>query len=196
MLVAGVDALRRKGQEEVRTHFEALDTQPVGNGATREHRQQQILGGAGVGGGFQDHEHSRTDVLRHRLTGRDDEAHVRVAGFVERRGHADDRRVTGCECGVVGRRPEGAADRCSFSRGVAPGDNGRQPFRGDVLHVGFAVVQRCHFAGVHVDPDHREAVFGKGHSQRQSHIAEADDRNYGVVIVDFRKKLILDRHAR
>ena len=49
-----------------------------------------------------------------------------------------------------------------------------------------------------VDREHDVAQLGslgKGHGERQSHIAEADDRNHGVVIVDFREKLILDGHA-
>ena len=78
--VAGIHALRRKAQEEI-----LADLQP----GFFEHRQHQLVGGAGIGGRFQNHQHAGMKIFRDLLAGVDDVAHVRIFGLAQRRRHAD-----------------------------------------------------------------------------------------------------------
>ena len=78
--IARVHALRREAQEEI-----AGPPQP----GLRQHRQHHFVRGARIRGGFQNHQHPGVEVPGDLLAGRHDEAHVRVFGLAQRRGHAD-----------------------------------------------------------------------------------------------------------
>src|ERR1035438_6970559 len=78
--IAGIDPLGRKAQEEILPHAQA---------GFFEHGQQQLYGSAGIGGRFQDDEHSGMEMLDDFLAGGHDVAHIRVFGLAQGRGHAD-----------------------------------------------------------------------------------------------------------
>ena len=78
--VAGIDALRRKTQEEVLAHL------PAGR---FQHGQNQLVGGSRIGGGFQNHQLAGPEVFRRLLAGGHDVTHVRIFGLAQGRGHRD-----------------------------------------------------------------------------------------------------------
>ncbi len=88
-VVAGVFALRRESDVNARfveraRYFQAERI------AGFEQRNDDLFGGAGVGGAFEDNELALMDVRRDGLYGSDDVAEVRFVIFVQGRGHADD----------------------------------------------------------------------------------------------------------
>jgi hypothetical protein len=102
--------------------------------------------------------------LRDRLRSGDDEAHVGVFGFIERRRHANDDRVRLAQDGAVGRGIE-AAGR----------DMRRQVARGHVRDVRGARVEDPHLLGIIVEPRHTEPRPGEFGYQGQTDIADSDD---------------------
>ena len=82
--VGRVDALRRKAKEEVPAR---LQPGPL------EYRQDRLFGCPRVGGRFQNDQHARMQIGRQQRRGIEDEAHVRVFGFAQRRRNADAHRI-------------------------------------------------------------------------------------------------------
>src|SRR5947199_351481 len=78
--VARVDAFRGERQEEVLADFGSLRL---------EQRQEQLLGGPGVGGGLQNYQLARAEARGGLLGGGDHVGDVRVLGLPERRGDAN-----------------------------------------------------------------------------------------------------------
>src|SRR5439155_20275434 len=82
--IAGIDPLRREGQEEV---------PPGGEPARLEARAQDLLRGAGIRRRLEHHELPAVDDGGDRGGRRHDEGDVGLARLTERRGHAYDDRV-------------------------------------------------------------------------------------------------------
>jgi len=78
--VAGVDPLGGEGKVEVLPHGEALSL---------EDRLEDLLGGAGPGGGLEDHEHVLVGVLGHGTGGGLHVGHIGLLVVVQRSGNAD-----------------------------------------------------------------------------------------------------------
>src|SRR5206468_9466881 len=78
--VARIHALRREGEEEVLPDRESL---------LLDLWQDHLLGGAGVRGALEHHELPLPEPWQQALERREDEGDVRLAGFPERRRHAD-----------------------------------------------------------------------------------------------------------
>jgi len=64
-----------------------------------EHGEHQFIGGAGIGGGFEDDQHTGVKIFRDRLAGADDIAHIRILGLAQWSGDAD---IDGVEIGDGG----------------------------------------------------------------------------------------------
>ncbi len=139
----------------------------------RKDRQQNLFGGAGVGGGFENHQLAGVKVMGDFLTGADDEAHVRVLGFPERRGDAD---VDGVEL-EDGRKIGSGAQ-------LAGGDQRGQGLAGNIADVGLAGVHAIDFFRADIDTGYRKAGLGELDGKRQSDVAEADDSDAGAPLGD------------
>ena len=104
LLVAGIFALGRKGQEEVAWNVFALGARGDGAAQTTlfENGKDKFLGGAGIGGGL---ENDELALLQVRLDGQGgifDVAQIGLATLIERSGHADDDGVGVLETRKVG----------------------------------------------------------------------------------------------
>ena len=150
--IARIDALRREAQEEVLAHLQLR---------LLEHRQHQFVGGAGIGGRFQDHQHAGVKVFGDLLAGVDDVAHVRIFGLAQRRRHADVDGVQVRDRGEIG----GGAKLAGFDQGYF--------LHRHVLDVGFAAIQGVDFALVDVDAGDGESGVREFHRQRQAHVSQA-----------------------
>jgi hypothetical protein len=96
--------------------------------------------------------------------------HVGITRLSERRRHGNRDRIGVAHPGRVSRGHE------------APrGDMLRHQCRRDVLDVRVTGVQQRHHALTDVKADHPEARLGEFHREGQADVAEADDRNDGVL---------------
>ena len=112
--VARVDALGREREEEV---------SPTLSPRSSSSGQDQLLGGAGIGGALEDDELPRPQALGDRLRGGQTMCEVGVLGLAERRRHADDHRVA---------RRAGSS-KSVVARELPARDERRQPLRGTSL---------------------------------------------------------------
>ena len=153
--VAGVHALGREPEVEALAALEARSLLQDG--------QDQLLGGAGVGGGLEHHHAAFLEVGRDLARGR---LHVGGVGHlvgVERRGHADGDEAALRDAREVARGLEGA----------------RRDERGEILlnHVAdvvLAAVDHGDLLRLHVEADRLETGLGLLDRQRQPHVAETD----------------------
>ena len=93
---------------------------------------------------------------------------VRVAGFVQRRGHADQQGVGLAQPPHVGRGHEAAV-----------GDVLGDPLRGDVLDVAAAGQELIDLGLIDVESHGAETGGDEGPDQRQADIAQSDDADFG-----------------
>ena len=107
--IAGIFALRRKGEMEINTRLEA--------GTFLQHLQQVLVGRARIGGRFQHHEDAAMQIRRDGLAGDGDVGNIRLAVLVERRGHADDDGLDLLDAAEVGGGGEGSALHLLFDGG-------------------------------------------------------------------------------
>ena len=145
---------------KVRAHDEA---------GALEHRGDDLDGGAGPGGALEHDELALAQSLGHALHGGDDEAEVRVAGLVERRGHADRDGVAAREHGVVG----GGAE-------AARRNEARDVFGRYVGDVGLALGEELRLGRVHVEADDGVAGIGEADGEGQADVAEPDHADGGL----------------
>lgn len=109
VLVVGVLALRRKGQEEIASGVKArLFFQDV---------PHVLVGGTRVSGRFQDDQLAAPQVLGDGVGGVEHKAHVWLAVFVERCGNADEDGVGGAQLGKVGGGVEAAGLQPALDEG-------------------------------------------------------------------------------
>ena len=163
--VARVHALRGEAEKEVAAHFE------TGLG---QHGQQQFVCGAGIGGGFQNYEHARVEVLDDFLARRHDVTHVGVFGLAQGRGHAD---VDGVE--IADHRKIGGGDDFACLHQFA------ESGRGDIADVGFPGVDAPSFSFADVDSGYRETSLGELHGQRKAYVAQSDDPDARLAGLNF-----------
>jgi len=164
-LVAGVDPLRRKGDEHVLTDLEA--------GRFRELGDDHLFGGAGVGGALQHDDHVAVHEGSQRLGGRVDEGHIRVFGLAQRRRHADQDGVHLAQGGVLSR---GAQPAFPDERGQHPG--------GHVGDVALPCVELVDLLHLGVDAQHPVAGPPELDGQRQADVTHADHADPRRAIVD------------
>ena len=164
--IARVFALGGEGQVEIRARLEA--------GALLQHRAQVLVGGAGVGGGFQHDEGPFFQVGGHGLAGVGDVGDVRLAVLVERGGDADDDGAHVLDPGEVGGGGEGLLVHHGLDVGA-----------GDVLDVAAAAVEGVDLALVDVQAEDGGAGAGKLKGQGQADVAQAHDRDMVVWHITF-----------
>ena len=153
--VARIHALGREAQVEA---LAALEARPL-----LQDGQDQLLGGAGVGGGLEHHHAALADVGRYLAGGR---LHVGGVGHlvgVERGGHADGDEAALRDAREVAGRLERAG---LHERG--------EVLLHDVADVVLATVDHVDLVGLHVEANRLEARLGLLHGQRQPDVAEAD----------------------
>ncbi len=191
-----VHPLRREGQEELFAHFQLLTI-------SAQPGQQHLGGGARIGGRFQHHQHARVQMASNLLGGGHDVGDVRLACFVQGRGHADGDRVALLQGRKVAGGPQAGAGRSGMGVGRGlEGDvssrrrllHGRlhrflhqcgQGLRGHVLDIGLAPVDGVHLALIQIDAHDFIAGLGEVDGQGQAHIAETDDGHPGVAVLEF-----------
>jgi len=162
--VAGIDAFWRKAEGEVVAGLHPL---------LLEHWQQHFFRGAGIGGGFEDHQQAGVGVPGDLLGRGHDVAHVRILGLAQRSGYADVDGVQFRDDGEI----RGGAERAGL-------DEGPQRPGGDVLNIRAAGVQLRDFRALDVDPGDRKSGFSEFHCEGQSDVSESDDPDLGGVRAD------------
>ncbi len=160
--VAGVHALRRKGNEEV-----LVDLEP----GRRQLGQQHLTGEAREGGALQHHDLLAVHARQQHLGRVENERVVWIFGLVERGGHADDHCIRLAQhLGIVA-GPQ-----------LALRDQRRQHGRGNVRDMRLAGLD-----GVHL---FAHAIVGRGgepgpgdlHRQRKTHVTGANHHHLGGTI--------------
>jgi hypothetical protein len=163
-LVAGIDPLRRVGQEEIALHLQARGLQDG---------QHHLVGGAWVGRGLQTDQLPRPQIAGQLAGDMLDVLQVgdQVAG--QRRGHGDDDHVHLRHQAEVGDRPQFAGlDEVGHLL---------------VLDIGDIVLAAVDLVGpqqVLLDADDRVADLALFDGERQAHIAESDHADDGAVVGD------------
>ena len=154
----GVDALGGEGEEPILADLETVGFAQPG--------KEDLAGGAGVGGGFEDDDHAGMHILCQFIGGGENEGHVRVAGLAERGGDADGDGIHFLQDGEI----------CAGSE-LTGLHQGQQPLGGDIGDVAFPCLQGSHLARVGVDAGDLETGFGEYDRQGQTDIAHAKDGN-------------------
>ena len=98
--------------------------------------------------------------------------------LVERRGDADDDRVHGFEAGVVG------------SGGKAVSLGTPNFFRGNAVDVRFATGKGVDFSLIDVEAGDGKFLLAEQQGKRQSDIAQADDANLRLALLNFVLELL------
>ena len=112
------------------------------------------------------------------MSGVGDEAEVRFVIFVQWRGHADNNGVHGGELRIVG------GGREAMRLG------GLDFVRRDAVDVGGALGQGFDLASINVEAGDLEFLFAVQQRQRKTDVAEADDADAGLVLLNFGFELI------
>src|SRR6202008_4796707 len=141
LLVPGIFALRRKGEKEIERHVFVFRTGSDGaaEAALFQNREDKFLGGAGIGGGFEDNQLPADEMRLNGLRRVLDVTEVGLAGFIQRRGNANDNGVPFRELGEIRGRVEVAAVHKLLDFRLL-----------DMFDVGFAGVQHANFFGISV----------------------------------------------
>src|SRR5579862_1487444 len=113
------------------------------------------------------------------LAGADDEAHVRVLGLAQGRGHADVDGIELTDDAEIG----GRADLAGFHQRL-------QYRRGNVLNVGFALHDRIDFALLDIDAGHAKSRLGELDHERQADVSQAYYTHVGLVCFDLPAQLL------
>ena len=158
LFVAGVDALGAVAGEEI-----LVEGEP---GNPLQHRHAIFLGGAGVNGGFVNHDVALLEGLADGLGGLDQRGQVRAAVLIDGGGHGDDVDVAAFQGGGVGAEAELGGFLELFGAHLAGGIK--------------AGLQGLDARRVDVEADHR-AVLAEFRRQGQAHIAKPDYRQFYLV---------------
>jgi hypothetical protein len=153
--IAGIDALRRKAEEEI-----LADRQS----ALLELRQHQLARGPGIGRRLEHDELPFAQRRRYRFGRGDDVRHVRILGLSERSRDADRHDVALAEHAHVERRFETAQ----------PAHLG-DVRAGDVLDVAVAGIHDVHDAIRLLEADDLEPRLRHFDREREPNVAESDD---------------------
>ncbi len=137
-----------------------------------ENRQHDFFGGAGVGCTLENHQLSGLEMGREGVCSIGDEAEVGFVILVERSGDADDDGVHRIQAGVVG------------SGGEALLLGSPDFFDGDAVDIGFAPGEDVDFARIDVEAGDFKLLFAEQQGERQSHVAEADDADARLALLD------------
>jgi hypothetical protein len=175
VLVAGVLALGREGEKVVDAALEAAGV---------ETGQELLARGAGVGRRLEDDELSLAQVRGDRLRTDADVLEVGLAMDAERRGDADQDGIAFGQAGMV---------RRGF--GAAAAEGAGDALRTDVADVRLAAPERVDLLLVDVEADDPEPLFREEQDQRQADIAEADDPDGGVAVLDGVDEWLSVRHG-
>ncbi len=162
---AGVFAFGGEGEEEVCAAEQA---------AGLEQGENDLAGGAGVGGGFENDQLSGTEAEGDFFGAFADEGEVGLAVVAEGGGDADEDRIGLRKAGKIGGGVES-------SGGFHVGDEGFA----EVFEVIFAAVEGFGLGGVVVESDHVETGAVEGGEEGEADVAEADDADAGGFGVDF-----------
>ena len=161
--VPRIDTLRGECQEEI-----VADSGSV----LLEERQEQFLGGSGIGGALQDDQVPRADASGGFLGGGDHVGDVRVLGLPQWCGDADDDGVTLRQ------------DRRLCDHAIAASTHeGLKLIARHVGNVGTSARKGRHPVDVSVEPGDREARFREFDGQREAYIPltyDSDPRGVGL----------------
>ena len=155
VLGSGIHPLRGVGELEVGS-----------GGEPRRHledRLDDVVGGARVGRGFEDHGGAGREVVTHGAAGALDRAEIRAAAVAQRSGHADDHHVRGGDRRLVRGRAISQVEHL-LDVGIA-----------EVVHVGLARVQRVHQGLRDVEAVDGPSGAHRSLRERQPHVALPDD---------------------
>ena len=173
--IARIHALGGEAQIEVLT---ALET-----AALLQNGLEQLLGGAGIGGGLQHHHGAGLEILGDLDGGVLHIADVRLLVGIQRGGDADGDKVHIADPGEIG----GSAEHTAL----------HQLCQLVVHHIADVVltgVDQIHLFLLHVKTDGLEAVACLVHCQRQTHIAQTAHAHGQGLILNFLNQFFLHRH--
>src|SRR2546422_98516 len=160
--IAGIDPLRREGQEEVLPHRGA---------ARREERKEQLLGGARIGRALQDHQLAGSEPRRGRLCRRSDIGDVRIFRLPQRRRYANDDHIAIGQYVEIGR---GDVAACLAQNRQLPAVH--------VRRMRTPRVERFDSGKIDVKADHGKSGAGQLDGQGEPYIALADDAHARSVL--------------
>ena len=171
--VAGILALRRKCDEEflvpARSATGRLQAVLV---LLLENRHHDFFRGAGVGCTLKDDQLAGLQMGSNRMCGVGDEAEIRFVILVEWSGDADDDSIHFHQPGIV--RGCGKALRLGFPDFL----------RADAVDVRAALGEGVDFTLVDVEAGDSKLLFAEEQRERQPDIAQADDANARLALLD------------
>ena len=173
--VARIHPLRGEAQVKVLPALEAV--------ALLQDGANQLLRGAGIGGGLQHHHGPPSEVLGDGDGGIPDVADVRLLVLVQRRGHADGDEIHITHPGEI--------------RGGAEHSGLHQLFQIRVHHVAdvvFPGVHHVHLFLLDIKADGAEPVFRLIHRQGQSHVSQTADTHGQGLILDLFDQFFFHGH--
>ncbi len=144
-----------------------------------QNRQHDFFRGAGVSCTLENHQLPGLQMGRDGVCGIGDEAEIGFVILVKRSGDADDDGVHLSDPGVFG------CGRKALLLGFS------DLFRGDAVDVGFTLSEGIDLALIDVEAGHGELLFAEQQGQRQSNVAEADDADPRLTLLDLVFELIV-----
>src|ERR1051326_4298541 len=152
--ISRVDPFRRKREQKI---FVDLETGGV------ENRQEHFVSGAGISSRFENHQLSVTQTLLDLVRCGQNIRDVGLFSFSQRRGHANDDRITFLQqIKVGGGSQTSSVDRLSYQIGTY------------VANVGSAGIYFRSLLFVDFESNHAEPLGGKLGGQRQPHVPESN----------------------
>ena len=168
----------RSGENATKKSFSALEA-PALRGSLQsalvlllENRQHDFFRGAGIRCTLKNHQLAGLEMGREGVRRIGDEAEVGFVIFVERSGDADDDGVHGIQAGVVG------------GGGKALRLGGADFFFGDAVDVRLALGEDVDLTLIDVEAGDGKLLRAEQQGQRQSHIAQADDADLRLALLD------------
>ncbi|MEY3457966.1 MAG: hypothetical protein RL215_1123 [Planctomycetota bacterium] len=147
-------------------------------GVLIEDGDEDIAGGGGVGGAFEDDELSGAEDFGDGVSGGFDELEIGIAGLIEGSGDTDEQGISFVESGHIAGGIEDTA-----------GDPVGDGLVGDMPDVAESLAEELDFCVVDVESEALEAGVGEGADERESDVAKSDDADFGGAVVDFGGKL-------
>ena len=154
--IAGINAFGREGQMKILPGAET--------GMFFQDLAQFGVGGAGIGGGFEDNQCAGLQVRRNRPGGIQDISQIRSVIFLQRSRHADDDGGTFGDTAKI----SGGGEAFAF-------DGSGNLFGGDVQNVTLPGIKLFHFFAINIEA--QDAAVRPGELQRkwQADVAKPDD---------------------
>ena len=172
-LVIGLPGSTRSGEKHRKK------SRPTSNPDFSQHRQNQLVGRAGIGGRFKNHQHARMEVFRDLLARRDDVAHVRILGLAQRRRNADVDRVQFRNDGEIR-----GGIQLTFRNQL------RDLIARHILHIRMSGIELGNFRFHYVNARNRISGLGILSGKRQSDIAQTDNSNAGCFLANLVAQLV------